>query len=118
MRPTTIDDYKAPFPAQIQKRLEEIRQLVHQVAPEAQEVISYAMPAFKANKRILVYFAAHEKHLGMYPLPKSGSDAFMQELEPYKAGKGTVRFYYDKPLPTAFIKQLVKNRLQDTLEKR
>ena len=74
----TIDEYIAAFPEVVQKKLQEMRAVIHTAAPEATEKISYQMPTFylKGN---LVHFAAHQKHIGFYPAP-SGIEAFQSEL--------------------------------------
>lgn len=91
--PTTIDAYIAGFPEATQALLEQMRQTVRDVAPEAEEAISYGMPTFKLNGN-LVHFAAFKNHIGFYPAPQ-GLDAFKEELSPYKGAKGSVQFPLD-----------------------
>lgn len=112
----TIDEYISTFPEDIQIILQKIRQVVRAAAPEAKEAISYQMPAFKLNGN-LVYFAAFKSHIGFYPTP-SGSEAFQKELSPYKAGKGSIRFPLDKPIPYNLIKKIVVFRVKENLEKK
>ena len=76
----TIDEYIATFPENVQDILQEIRKVIRESAPEAEEAISYGMPTFKLNGN-LVHFAAYEKHIGFYPAP-SGIEAFKEELSP------------------------------------
>jgi len=111
----SIDEYIAAFPEEIQKILEELRAIIKAAAPEAQEKISYQMPAF-ALKGNLVYFAAYKKHIGFYPT-SSGIQAFKNELSPYEGAKGTVRFPIDKPLPLDLIRKIVKFRVTENLRK-
>src|SRR5512139_3016290 len=100
-----IDDYIASFPPNIQTLLQQIRRTIHEAAPDAEETISYQMPAFKQGK-ILVWFAAFEKHISLFP-KTSGIDAFKKQLAPYKTSKGTVQFPIDEPLPLDLIADIV-----------
>ena len=111
----SIDEYIAAFPEEIQKMLEELRAIIKAAAPEAQEKISYQMPAF-AQKGILVYFAAWKNHIGFYPT-SSGTQAFKQELSVYKSSKGSVKFPLDKPLPLDLISNIVRFRVAENLKK-
>jgi uncharacterized protein YdhG (YjbR/CyaY superfamily) len=112
---TDIDSYIAEQAAEARERLEQIRQAVKITAPNAEEVISYGMPAFKYHS-MLVYFAAFKNHIGFYALP-SGNEAFQKELTTYKQGKGSIQFPLDKPLPLPLIKKIVKFRVKENLEK-
>jgi uncharacterized protein YdhG (YjbR/CyaY superfamily) len=111
----TIDEYIAAFPAEKQKKLQELRDAIKAAAPEAAEKISYQMPAFFLNG-ILVYFAAHKNHIGFYPTG-SGIQAFQQELSVYEYSKGTVKFPLDQPLPVDLIGRIVKFRVAEILRK-
>lgn len=93
----SIDEYIATFPENIQKILEALRATIKAAAPDAEEKISYQMPAF-ALKGNLVYFAVLKNHIGFYPTA-SGIQAFERELSLYEGSKGAVRFPIDKPLP-------------------
>jgi uncharacterized protein YdhG (YjbR/CyaY superfamily) len=112
---TDIDSYIAEQAAEVRERLEQIRQVVKISAPNAEEVISYGMPAFKYHG-MLVYFAAFKNHIGFYALP-SGNEAFQKELSAYKQGKGSIQFPLDKRLPVSLIKKIVKFRVKENLEK-
>ncbi len=114
-KPRDIDEYISSFPKHTQKVLKQLRATIRKAAPQAEEVISYGIPAFKMNG-IVVYFAAHSKHIGMYPKP-SGSEALKKELSAYKGGKGTIRFPLDKPLPLALITRFVKFRAHQDVQK-
>ncbi len=109
---TTIDEYIAEFPPDVQAVLEELRALIHGLAPDAVETISYAIPTFDLGGKHLVHFAGYEKHVGLYPAP-SGMEAFKEDLKPYKTGKGSVQFPLDQPLPTGLIKRIVEFRLTE-----
>ena len=112
---TTIDEYIATFPKNIQKILEEMRATIKAAAPDAEEKISYQMPTFflKGN---LVHFAAHTKHIGFYPTP-GGIEAFKEELSIYESAKGSVQFPLDKPLPLKLVSKIVKYRVAENLKK-
>jgi len=111
-----IDEYIATFPKNVQIILEEFRQAVREAAPEAKEVISYQMPAFK-QKGILIWFAAYENHIGFYPTA-SGIDAFKEKLSAYETSKGTVRFPLNKPIPSDLVKEIVLFRVKENLRKK
>ena len=113
--PNSIDDYIALYPEETRKILQEIRATIQAAAPDAEEKISYQMPAF-AQKGILVYFAAWKDHIGFYPIP-SGIQAFKQELSAYETTKGSVHFPLDKPMPLDLISRIVKFRLAENLKK-
>jgi uncharacterized protein YdhG (YjbR/CyaY superfamily) len=111
----SIDEYIAAFPAEVQKRLQEIRSVIKSAAPQATEKISYQMPTFHLNGN-LVHFAAFKNHIGFYPVP-SGIEAFKRELSKYAQGKGSVQFPLDEPLPLALIRKIVKFRVAENLKK-
>lgn len=109
--PRNIDDYIAGFSPDVQTILKKIRATIRKAAPEAQEVISYRMPAFRQNG-ILVYFAAFKNHIGLYP-PVSGSAALKREAARYAGPKGNLQFSLDEPIPYALISQIVKSRARE-----
>ncbi|MGH3345019.1 MAG: iron chaperone [Carbonactinosporaceae bacterium] len=102
----SIDDYISSFPEDVQIVLEEVRRTIRNVVPTADEAISYQIPAIKLNDRYLVYFAAWKHHIALYPIP-TADEAFEQEIAPYKAGKGTLRFPFRKPIPHDLIERVV-----------
>lgn len=107
---TNIDRYIQRFPADVQKRLQQMRRAIKKTAPRAAETISYGIPAFRLQ-RTLVWFAAFENHIGFYP-GADGIAAFKKELSAYKSAKGSVQFPLDEPLPLPLIKRIVIFRLQ------
>lgn len=111
----TVDDYLALFRPEVRKTLEEMRNIIKNAAPQAEERIGYQMPAYFQNG-VLVYFAGQAKHIGFYP-GASGIEAFNDELKGYETSKGTIRIPYDKPLPRKLISDIVKFRLSQNLEK-
>ncbi len=111
-----IDTYISMQPGTIQPVLEKLRQLIKSVVPDAEEVISYGMPAFKWNG-MLVGFAAAKKHIGFYPWNGSTVLQFKEELKDYETSPGAIRFPYGHPLPVALIKKLVKWRRKENIVK-
>jgi uncharacterized protein YdhG (YjbR/CyaY superfamily) len=112
---TTIDQYIALFPEDVQVKLKELRKVIKAAAPEAGEKISYQMPTFTLFGN-LVHFAAFNSHIGFYPAP-SGIEQFKAEMEPYHTSKGTLRFPLDKPIPYDLISRIVTFRVSENLEK-
>lgn len=112
---STIDEYIAQFPQDIQRILQELRVTIRAAAPDASEKISYQMPTFFLNGN-LVHFAAQRKHIGFYPAP-SGIAAFQQELTAYKSSKGAVQFPIDQPLPLDLVRRIVEFRVAENLAK-
>ena len=110
-----IDEYITGFSKDTQALLTQMRRTIKQAAPDAEEVISYSMPAFKYFG-MLVFFAAFKNHIGFYATP-TGHEAFKKELSVYKEGKGSVQFPLDKPLPLGLITKIVKFRVKENLEK-
>ncbi len=113
--PQTIDEYIAGFPKDVQAILQHVRQTIREAAPDAEEKISYQMPAFTL-KGNLVYFAGFKNHIGFYPIP-SGVEEFKEELSAYEQGKGSVQFPLDKPIPYDLISRIVKFRVKENLAK-
>ncbi len=110
-----VEQYYSSVPIQAKIKLYEMREIIKSVITDAEEVISYGIPAFKQNE-ILVYFAAYKSHIGFYPT-SSGIKAFGSELADYKWSKGAVQFRIDKPLPKTLIKRIVKFRAKQDGEK-
>lgn len=112
----SIDDYISGFPVEVQGLLQQVRLKIKELAPRAEETISYGIPTFKLNGN-LVHFAAFKNHIGLYPTP-SGLEEFEKELSPYKQGKGSVQFPLDKPLPFDLIGKIVAYRVRKNTEKK
>jgi uncharacterized protein YdhG (YjbR/CyaY superfamily) len=115
-KPNDIDEYIACYPKDIQNTLGEIRATIKNAAPNAEETISYGMPAYKLFGRPLVYFAAFKNHIGFYATP-TGHSEFAEELLKYKQGKGSVQFPLDKPMPLNLITKIVKFRVNENLQR-
>lgn len=107
-----VDDYIASFSNEVQIHLNQIRNLILKKAPDAVESISYGMPAYKTNRKPLVYFAAYKNHIGIYATP-SGHSEFVNELSKYKTGKGSAQFPLDQPIPMDLIERIVEFRVKE-----
>src|SRR3984957_2014520 len=107
-----IDGYISQFPADVQAILQKVRKTIDSAAPEAMETISYLMPAFRLHG-ILVYFAAWEKHIGLYP-PISGDKTLEKAVAPYAGPKGNLQFPLDEPIPYDLIERIAKLRGEQT----
>lgn len=112
---SSIEEYIAAFPAEIQAKLREMRAAIHAAAPEAQERISYQMPTFYLQGN-LVHFAAFKHHIGLYPMP-GAITAFQKELSGFVSSKGAVQFPLDRPLPLDLVSQIVRFRVAENLRK-
>lgn len=108
----TVEAYIATFPKDVQTKLELVRETILNNAPNAIENISYGMPAYKLNKKPLVYFGGFAKHIGFYATP-TGHEKFAQELSKYKQGKGSVQFPLNEELPIDLIANIVKFRVNE-----
>jgi uncharacterized protein YdhG (YjbR/CyaY superfamily) len=111
----SVDAYIAAQPAVNQVLLQSLRNTIRKAAPEATELISYQMPAYKLHG-VLVYFAGYKNHIGFYPTG-SAITTFLPELSAYKTSKGTIQFPLDKKLPLQLIKKIVQHRVQENTRK-
>lgn len=110
-----VDEYIIGFPPEVQTRLQVLRDIIREAAPNAEEKISYKMPTY-AQHGNLVHFAAYQNHIGFYPAP-SGITAFQEELSAFKNAKGSVQFPHNQPLPEALIRRIVEFRVKENVEK-
>ena len=108
---TTIDEYIALFPADVQSRLQEIRRAIREAAPEAAEKISWQMPTFHQQGNV-VHFAAFKDHISLFP-GASGVEVFADALAEYKTSKGTIHFPNGQPLPLELVKEIVRFRVNE-----
>lgn len=113
----SIDHYLADKPEEIRILLEKLRHSILLTAPGAVEVISYGMPAFKLDGRLLVGFAAFKNHCSFFPWDGHTVDDFKEELKNYHTSKGTIQFTLEKPLPLTLIKKIVKARIRENRAK-
>lgn len=114
-QPTTIDEYIADFPRDVQPLLEKVRAAIRKAAPDATEAISYQIPTFKLQGN-LIHFAGYNHHIGLYPGSRP-IEAFKAELTKYKTSKGTVQLPLDKPIPVGLIGKLTKFCVKRNVEK-
>ncbi|GAB1157820.1 DUF1801 domain-containing protein [Paenibacillus illinoisensis] len=110
-----VDEYISGFAPDVQVRLQVLRQIIREAAPNAEEKISYQMPTYALHGN-LVHFAAYKNHIGFYPAP-SGIEAFRDELSVYKGAKGSVQFPLNQPLPEELIRRIVEFRVKENVEK-
>lgn len=106
---STIDEYISACPEDARPVLEKIRQTIQAAVPEAQEAISYQIPAFKLDGQPLAYFAAWKSHIGFYATPQGNID-FQEEFSKYKMSKGSVQFPLGEAMPYGLIEKVVKHR--------
>ncbi len=111
----SVPEYIAVFPAATRKQLQQLRKIIRESAPQAEETISYNMPAYRQHG-VLVYFAGYKNHIGFYPTG-SGISAFEKEFGNYVYSKGAVQFPLAEPLPTALIRRMVKFRVKEDAAK-
>ena len=115
MRPTpktkanTIDEYLAALSHDKRAALERLRKTIRAAAPRAEECISYQLPAFRLDGKLLVAFGAAANHCAFYP--GTVVKTHKEELKDYDTSKGTIRFQADNPLPAALVRKLVKTRI-------
>jgi uncharacterized protein YdhG (YjbR/CyaY superfamily) len=113
--PPTVDAYIAACPPEVQPLLHQLRATIRAAAPEAKELISYRMPAFKLHG-YLVFFAAWKRHIGLYGNITAALEIFKDELAPYIGPKGALLLPYTRPLPFELIGRLVRLRVQEDRE--
>ena len=110
----TVDSYINNFPPEVQTILREVQKVIREVVPGADEVISYGIPTFKVNGRPVVYYSGWRDHISLYPIPK-GNDVFQEKITPFIAGKGTLRFSLNKPIPYAVIKEVAATHFKERM---
>ena len=110
--PKTVDEYLARVPPKFRPVLQRLRKTIQAAAPDAEEVISYQMPAYRRNG-MLVYFAAFEHHCSLFVASDRVRRQFGAELKPFMSGKGTLRFTPRRPLPARLVTQIVKARVAE-----
>lgn len=112
-KPSSIDEYIANFPEDVQRILQEIRAVIRGAAPGATETISYDMPTFNLNGSYLIYFAGWKKHVALYPVTGNISRVLSAELSGYKGTKGSVHFPLNKPMPLDLIREIIRLRIAE-----
>ena len=112
---TTIDEYIAATPPAVRPILKEIRATIRKLVPDAEERISYRMPAFFRGG-VVVYFAAFQKHIGIYP-PVQGDEKLAKDLARYRGPKGNLQFPLDEPIPYGLIRRVVRARVKELTDR-
>lgn len=113
-KPKNVDEYIRAAPDHAREKLNQIRQLLKSIAPNATEDLKWGQPVF-IEKRILFSYTAFKNHLNFMPTGQS-LDPFRDELLSFKTSKHTLQLDYDNPLPTALIKKIAKHRYKDVVE--
>lgn len=113
--PTSIDEYLAGVSDEKRAALQQLRKTILGVIPKAEECISYQMPAFRHEGRVLVYFAAAANHCAFYP--GGMVNEFKDDLEGYETSKGTIRFQPERPIPASLVRRIVKARMAQNAAK-
>lgn len=111
--PGGIEGYLAKRPASVRRALEALRRTIQAAAPDAEESISYGMPAFRLGGRPLVAFGAASEHCAFYPMSPAVVAAHKPQLAGYSTSKGTIRFAPERPLPALLVKRLVRARVRE-----
>jgi uncharacterized protein YdhG (YjbR/CyaY superfamily) len=117
-KPLSIDEYMGLQPVAVRAKLEKVRAIIRSAVPEAEETISYGMPAYKLHGRIMLYFAGWKEHLSLYPGNGRLVAELADELKQYEVRKGTIQFPLDKPVPAKLITRIAKYRANQEAEKR
>jgi uncharacterized protein YdhG (YjbR/CyaY superfamily) len=110
-KPKTIEEYLAALSDDKRAALEKLRKTIRAAVPKAEECLSYQLPAFRLDGKMLVAFGATVNHCAFYPMSASTVEAHKDELKDYETSKGTIRFQADNPLPAALVRKLVKARI-------
>ena len=105
---SSVEDYLDSFPADVRQALEELRSVILQTVDGAQETISYNIPTVRVDGRPVVHYAGWKQHLSLYPVPE-GDEDLAREVAPYVAGKGTLKFPLDEPLPRDLVARVARH---------
>lgn len=112
-----VEEYQSTFAAEVVERLEQVRTIIKKTAPDAEEVISYQIPAYKYHG-FLVYYSGYKNHISLsYPFSDALLAEFKEELSAYKVSKSAIQFPHKDPLPTSLIKRIVQFRMKENKAK-
>lgn len=109
----TVPEYIAAQPKAAQPPLKRVRSAIRKAIPQAEELISYKMPAYKLQGKVILYFAGWKRHYSLYAASAPVVAAFKDELSPYKISKGTISFPLDSPVPASLIERIAKFRANE-----
>lgn len=113
IKAATVSEYLAKAPPRARKALKQLRAAIRAAAPGITEQISYGMPAFELDGRYLLYVAAFKEHVSLYPVTAGMVAKHSRAIAPYRAGKGTLRFPLDAPIPVGLVAKLAKLRVRE-----
>jgi uncharacterized protein YdhG (YjbR/CyaY superfamily) len=114
----SVNEYVAAQPKAVQKALKVVRSAIRKAVPGAEEAISYQIPAYKLNDRVVIYFAGFKEHYSLYPFSKQLEAAFNDQVARYElSGKGTIRFPISEPVPVRLIEAIAKFRAREVIER-
>jgi len=116
VKPTSHEEYLSAVPQEQRSALEDLRRMIHDAVPEAEECISYGLPAFEWRGKKLVAYGAAAHHLSFYPMSGKTVEAFQDDLSGFKTSKGTIRFTRETPLPEELVQRMLKARIAEMLE--
>ncbi|NJD29624.1 MAG: hypothetical protein FIA92_15205 [Chloroflexi bacterium] len=116
-KPETVDGYIASFPPEAREVLGAVRATIRAAAPGTEERISYGIPTFTLNGHYVVYFSGWKRHVAVYPIPDV-DEALDRAIAPYRAGKGTLRFPLDRPMPHELIGRVAARLLEQSRARR
>ena len=105
-----VDEYMAQLPDDRRAVMEQLRSTIRSAAPEATELISYNMPAFKVGGRFLVSYEAFKRHYSLFPWSDEMVEELGEEMKPHAVGKGTIRFAADEPISFELVRRIVEFR--------
>ena len=111
--PHPVDEYFAALPPDRRPAMEDLRRTIRDAAPEAEEVITYKMPGFRLDGRFFVSYDAYTRHCSLFPATDGVVTELGDEIRPYLAGKGTIRFPTDRPIPTDLVRRIIEIRLRE-----
>lgn len=112
--PTTVDEYLATLPPERRAAMAQLRGVVTAAAPDATESLAYRMPALRSHgEQFLVSYDAYKNHYSLFPASDAVIEALGDELRPYLAGKGTIRFPADRPIPLDLVRRIVEIRVSE-----
>jgi uncharacterized protein YdhG (YjbR/CyaY superfamily) len=114
----SVDEYISLQAEPVAAKLAVVRSVLRLALPEAEEVISYNMPAYRFQGKVVLYFAGWKQHYSLYPAGPHLVDAFREELAGCKADKGTIRFSLSAPVPRKLISDIAKFRLSEVVVQR
>ncbi|MEK7426834.1 MAG: DUF1801 domain-containing protein [Actinomycetota bacterium] len=112
----SVDEYIATHPQDVQAILQRVRSTIREAVPDAEEAISYQIPAYKLHGGTVIFFAGWKQHFSLYPATDGVVETFRDELSPYQVSKGTIRFPLSQPVPVKLIEGIAKCRAKEATE--